>query len=113
MKTGLSGLRAWLIQRVSAVYLGGFFIFALVALAIHPHLDAARWQTWLSQPLLQLALALFMIMLLAHAWVGARDVIVDYVRPIGLRLGLLAVVALFLLGCGLWAARILLLASGS
>ncbi|AOU99653.1 succinate dehydrogenase, hydrophobic membrane anchor protein [Acidihalobacter yilgarnensis] len=108
----MSGLRAWLIQRVSAVYLGGFFIFGIGALATHPHLNAGQWHDWLSQPLLLLALAVFIVMLLAHAWVGVRDVIVDYAHPLGLRVGLMAAVAVFLLACGLWAAHILLRASG-
>lgn len=112
MKSGLGGLRAWLIQRISAVYLGVFSIFALLAMITHPHLDANQWRSWITDPMVLLALALFIILILAHAWVGVRDVIVDYVHPLSLRLGLMSIAGLFLISCGFWAARILLQVSG-
>ncbi|AOV16932.1 succinate dehydrogenase, hydrophobic membrane anchor protein [Acidihalobacter aeolianus] len=112
MKSGLSGLRAWLLQRLTAIYLGGFFVLGILALGTHPYLDYAQWHRWLAQPLVLLLLALFMVALLLHAWVGVRDVLVDYVRPLGLRVGLMALAATYLLGCGLWAVRILLQTKG-
>lgn len=112
VKAGLSGLRAWLLQRLSATYLGGFFLFVLIALASHPHIDAHQWRAWLSQPYLLVALAIFIVMLLIHGWVGVRDVIIDYAHPLALRIGLLSLAALFLMGCGWWAAYILLQARG-
>jgi succinate dehydrogenase, hydrophobic membrane anchor protein len=54
------------------------------------------------------AFGLFALALLLHAWIGVRDVILDYVKPPALRLALLAAVALFLLANGLWLAGILM-----
>jgi succinate dehydrogenase / fumarate reductase membrane anchor subunit len=54
------------------------------------------------------ATALAAAALLLHAWVGVRDVILDYVKPLPLRAGLLVLVALVLAAEGLWAARLLL-----
>ena len=43
-----------------------------------------------------------------HAWVGVRDVLIDYVHPAALRFGLLALLALALLATALWAFMVLL-----
>jgi succinate dehydrogenase / fumarate reductase membrane anchor subunit len=45
--------------------------------------------------------------LLLHVWVGLRDILMDYVHMLALRLSLTAVLLLSLVACGLWALRIL------
>ncbi len=112
MSAGLSGLRAWLAQRLSAVYLGLYFIFAVLAIAVHPHLSYEEWRSWLANPWVLLATGIFMVALLMHAWIGVRDILLDYVHPLWLRVSAYGLVVMFLLACGLWAAKILLQASG-
>jgi succinate dehydrogenase / fumarate reductase membrane anchor subunit len=105
----LSGLRAWTIQRISAIYIALFTLtvmFALVFKGMPAHHMA--WRELLSTPLVNLAVMTFFLALLMHAWVGARDVIIDYVHPLAARFTALAVAAVFLIVCGLWAARVLL-----
>lgn len=100
------GLRAWLLQRFTAVYIalyilvvGGWFLW-------QPPAGYIQWRAWLAAPLPNLATALFIVTLLLHAWVGVRDVIMDYVRHAGLRVSLMALVALVLGGTGLWSLRV-------
>jgi len=50
--------------------------------------------------------------MLAHTWVGVRDVVMDYVHPIALRVIVLSSLVLYLTGLGAWAARILWLRQG-
>jgi succinate dehydrogenase / fumarate reductase membrane anchor subunit len=45
--------------------------------------------------------------LVYHAWIGMRDVWMDYVRPTGIRLGLYFLTILWLVFCAIWAAQIL------
>jgi succinate dehydrogenase / fumarate reductase membrane anchor subunit len=45
--------------------------------------------------------------LMYHAWVGIRDIWMDYVKPVGIRLGLQIFTILWLVGCGVWAIEIL------
>ncbi|MFN2308823.1 MAG: succinate dehydrogenase, hydrophobic membrane anchor protein [Gammaproteobacteria bacterium] len=101
------GLRAWLLQRFSALYLLLFLGYLAVRFGTAPVADFAAWQAWLADPLVNLATGLFILSLLVHAWVGIRDVIMDYVIHTGLRVTLLAAVALTLAGCGLWSLRVL------
>ena len=105
------GLRAWILQRVSALYLGVFVVYLLVRFAFAAPADYDTWRAWVTQPHVTVLGAVFFIMLLAHAWVGARDVILDYASNLVLRVTLLIVLALALLLCAVWVARILMLAT--
>jgi len=101
------GLRAWLLQRFTAVYMAGFILFALARAWQAPLVTHAEWKDWVADPFVNLSIGLFVLALLLHAWVGIRDVIMDYVRHTGLRVSLLALVALTLAGSGLWLLRVL------
>ena len=102
------GLKAWIIQRLTALYLAGYFLF----LANHFIFDApqnhAQWQAWITNPWVTNFATLFCFSLLVHAWVGVRDVLMDYVKPISLRLLAMAVVGAVLVTSGLWFIRILM-----
>ncbi len=107
MNYPLTGLRAWLIQRFSAIYLALFSLYLIIHFSFFPSESHQAWLAWLRHPLISLAWGLFFIALLLHAWVGLRDVILDYVRPLLARAILLALVVAGLLICGLWATRLL------
>ena len=47
------------------------------------------------------------IALLHHVWVGMRDVLMDYVKPLGARLALQALTIVWLVGCAGWAIQVL------
>lgn len=104
----MSGLNAWMLQRVSAVYLAAFLVYFLAALLIATPKSYADWHDWMSSTPMSIATALFFLALFAHAWVGIRDVLLDYVKPFGLRLAMLIAVALGLVLMALWVIRILL-----
>ena len=112
MSRHVDGLRMWLLQRVSAVYLAVFFVYLLVHFLLHPDPDYGEWRDWIGRPLVGVAFAGFTLALLVHGWVGMRDVVLDYVRTLHLRLMVLSLIALIFIGCGLWALQILLLAAG-
>ena len=110
MSRRASGLKAWALQRASAVYLAVCCVLLLGKFSLDPPSSQLDWRLWVADPLIGIAGLVFFVALLLHAWVGVRDVLMDYVRPVGLRATLLALVALMLLACGLWSAQILILA---
>jgi succinate dehydrogenase / fumarate reductase membrane anchor subunit len=71
----------------------------------------AEWRSWLGGPLMGVATAVFALALLLHVWVGIRDVLIDYIQAVWLRLLLMAVTALLLLSSLLWIVRALTLAA--
>lgn len=107
MSAGAGGLRPWLAQRLSAAYLTGFVLFVAATLLSDPPDGLDAWGAWVRSTPMAVATALFFLALLVHAWVGVRNVVIDYVRPTGLRLGVLSVVIVGLLAQGLWVLRIL------
>ena len=107
MTRQLSGFRAWMWQRVSAVYLALYIVYVLLQLMLAPPVDHQALASWMGALPMWLATAVFLLMLLLHAWVGVRDVILDYLKPAPLRFLVLMAVQAFLLACGLWALAVL------
>ena len=56
---------------------------------------------------MRLATLLFFVALLYHAWVGLRDILMDYLHATSIRLGAQVLVALALAFYLVWAAAIL------
>lgn len=110
MSRAASGIKAWVIQRVTATYIGLFGIYLVTYFIATPPADHAAFRAWVAQPVVSLGMLLFIPALLSHAWVGFRDVLMDYARPIVIRAAALAVMAFTLIASGLWAAQALLLA---
>jgi len=105
----LHGLRPWLIQRISAVYIALFVIYGVVTLATASGAGYLHWRDWLFHPVNTIAVSLFVIALLLHAWIGMRDIILDYVHNTLVRMMAFTLVIVVLISSGLWCAKILLL----
>lgn len=112
MKSGVTGLSAWVLQRFSAIYLGAYFMIAIISMVSHPELNYVQWKLWFANPWLLLSTSVFIFLLPLHAWVGIRDILIDYIHPVWLRLSLYFLAVVYLLSCAFWAAQILLGASG-
>lgn len=93
----LEGLRAWTLQRATAIYLLGFGIALALRIATTPPDTYPAWLALWRGPFMTAASLLAFASLCLHAWVGARDVILDYVRPVAARPLALALAALLLL----------------
>ncbi len=106
----LHGLRPWLIQRISAVYIALFVIYIGITLAAAADVSYQQWHNWLFHPVNIIAAGLFVIALLMHAWIGMRDIILDYVHNTLVRMMAFTLVMVVLIASGLWSAKILLLA---
>lgn len=101
---------AWLMQRATAVYLA----FATSYLVVHFFFNApashADLVAWVTRPAVAVGLILCVPVLLAHAWVGVRDVLIDYVHVLGLRVGLMLVFGFVFLASGLWSLKAIITA---
>jgi len=105
----LHGLRPWLIQRVSAVYIALFVFYIGFSLAVVQDVSYQHWHDWLFHPVNTIAVGLFVIALLLHAWVGMRDIILDYLHNTLVRMIAFTLVIVVLISSGIWSAKILLL----
>lgn len=107
MRKAVTGLRAWLMQRVSAVYMLSFIVFFIVHFVVDPPHTYLAWHGWLMSFGVSIATGVFFAALLAHVWVGVRDVVMDYVHPVAIRFSLLALLGFGLTATGFWVVRIL------
>jgi succinate dehydrogenase / fumarate reductase membrane anchor subunit len=101
------GLRDWLAQRVTAVVMAVYSVVLLVMLLRMPVFDYPNWKILWGTPWLRFATLLFLLSLFVHAWIGMRNIFMDYIKPTWLRLMLHALVILALVAYGAWAVQIL------
>jgi succinate dehydrogenase membrane anchor subunit len=106
-----AGLMEWLLQRVSSLYMAGFVIYVILAFSLSPVHDYLAWRSWFTSVPVRLAWALFLLSLLAHAWIGLRSIYMDYLHPLWLRFSVLLLTAFGLLALGLWVGQILFAAA--
>lgn len=100
------GLRDWLVQRVTAVVMALYSVLMLGLLLSRP-LNYDTWTALFSHGAVRVLTLLCLLSLFYHAWVGVRDIFMDYIKPAGLRLVLHVTTILLLLGYALWSVQIL------
>lgn len=102
------GLRDWLAQRVTAGVMALFTVIVLLRLIFSK--GPIGYDTWAgtfaSQWMKVLTFAVI-VSLLYHVWVGMRDVFMDYIKPLGLRLALQIFTIVWLVGCAGWGVQVL------
>jgi len=101
------GLRDWLAQRITAVVMAVYTVILLVVLAGGAPLTYPVWKDLFAQGWMRVATLLFAASLAWHAWVGVRDILMDYAKPVGVRLSLQVAALLVLASYIGWTIQIL------
>lgn len=102
-----TGTGTWLVQRATAVLLAlALPGLSLYFLAVRPF-DFVSWQALFAPALLRVLILLCGVALALHAWVGMRDIFMDYVHSTGARLALYLTVIAILAGSVAWLAVIM------
>lgn len=101
------GLRDWLAQRVTAAIMAVYTVILLVVLIGGAPISYAVWTDLFTQGWVRVATLLFAACFAWHAWVGVRDILMDYVNPAGARLTLEVAVLLVIAGYLGWTVQIL------
>ena len=102
------GLRDWLSQRITAALMA-LFTFLLLAQVIFSQgpIGYDKWAGIFSAQWMKVLTFTVIIALLYHVWVGMRDIWMDYVKPVGVRLSLQVLTIAWLVGCAGWAVQVL------
>ncbi|QRN41135.1 MAG: succinate dehydrogenase, hydrophobic membrane anchor protein [Neisseriaceae bacterium] len=79
------GIRDWIFQRLSAVLILVFSIIFITGLFFTPSTYEA-WQQFFSYVSVKIVTQIIVIAIIVHAWVGIRDIWMDYINNSGLRL---------------------------
>lgn len=101
------GFRDWLSQRVTGVLMALFTIVLLVQVLTGAPLSYDKWSGIFSSQWMKVLTFVVIVSLLYHAWVGVRDIWMDYVKPVAIRLALQVFTLVWLIGCAGWAVQVL------
>lgn len=102
------GFRAWLFQRITAVYIGVYIIVLAVKSIAMEGISYLQWQQIISEPLMNVSLLLFFYAIFLHSWVGIRNVIIDYAGNVTIKILMLTFVAIALLVMMIWVSLVLM-----
>jgi succinate dehydrogenase / fumarate reductase membrane anchor subunit len=101
------GLRDWLMQRATASVMALFTLVLIVQVMLPGAMGYDKWSGIFSAQWMKVLTFTVIIALAWHAWVGTRDIWMDYVKSVGLRLVAQVATILWLVGCAGWAVQVL------
>jgi len=101
------GTGDWLLQRLTAVVMAVYTVVLVGALIVCKPTTYAVWKEMFASGFFRVATLVAFAALLYHAWVGVRDIIMDYIKPTGVRLAAQTFVALGLIASLAWSIAIL------
>jgi succinate dehydrogenase / fumarate reductase membrane anchor subunit len=101
------GLRDWLVQRITAVVMVLFVLFVVGDLLLQPKVDYDVWTRLFSNNVTRSFALLFLLSLFYHAWIGVRDIVMDYINLASVRLIVHVLVIFALLMYSIWSVQIL------
>ncbi|WKB52552.1 succinate dehydrogenase, hydrophobic membrane anchor protein [Eleftheria terrae] len=113
------GLGDWLAQRVTGLLMALFTVAIIVQVLVPWHKKSPdgtreieivgydKWAGIFSQQWMKVLTFVLIISLAYHAWVGMRDIWMDYVKSVGMKLALQVATIVWLVGCAGWAVQVL------
>jgi len=101
------GLRDWLAQRITAALMALFTLVLIVQVLLPGEMGYDKWAGIFSRQWMKVLTFVVIVSLLYHVWVGMRDVWMDYVKPVGIKLALQVFTIVWLVGCAGWAIQVL------
>ena len=101
------GMRDWLSQRITAVIISLFTLVLLVQVVLGGPMGYDAWSGIFAQQWMKVLTFIVIIALAYHAWVGSRDIWMDYIKPVGWRLTAQVLTISWLVGCAGWAVQVL------
>lgn len=102
------GMRDWLSQRVTATLMAIYTVVLLAqVLFTSGPIGYDVWAGIFSAQWMKVLTLVLFVALGWHAWVGVRDIWMDYVKPAALRLVLQVFTIVWLIGCMGWAIQVL------
>jgi len=101
------GLKDWLVQRVTALLMAIYSLVLAGILLTHLPMDYHSWKALFAPQWFRVTTFMFLLALFWHAWIGMRDILMDYIKPTGIRLALQVLVVLALIAYSVWSMTIL------
>ncbi|MCX7162916.1 MAG: succinate dehydrogenase, hydrophobic membrane anchor protein [Betaproteobacteria bacterium] len=101
------GLMDWLAQRITGIVMAAYTLLMFAAMLGGAAASRQAWHDFMANGFIRFVSFLFILSLCYHAWVGVRDIWMDYVQPAAIRVTLHVLTLLALTGYAGWAVQIL------
>ena len=101
------GLKDWMAQRLTAILMAVYTFVLLGAFLTGQNFTYEGWAGLFAKQWFKLFSLVTFAALFYHAWVGMRDIWMDYVKPAGIRLALQTLTILWLIACAFYTVQIL------
>ena len=101
------GLGSWLAQRITAVIMAIYTVILLFVFMSRRPVDYGAWRALFGHGWMRVATLLFAVSLAWHAWIGVKEILIDYARPDSLRFTLHVIFALVIAAYLGWTIQIL------
>ena len=101
------GLLDWMAQRVTAVLMALFTIVLLAQVIFGGPVGYDSWAGIFSSQWMKTLTFVVILAMLYHVWVGVREIFMDYIKPVSIRLSLYVFAIVWLVGCAGWAIQVL------
>lgn len=101
------GVRDWLAQRVTAILMVVYTLVLLGTFLTAQNFTYEGWASLFSRQWFKLFSLVTFFGLFYHVWVGMRDIWMDYVKNVGIKLTLQIATVFWLLACAAWTVQIL------
>ncbi len=101
------GMRDWLAQRITGVILAVYAVLLISLVLTRKEMSYGVWAGFFAESWMKVATLLAVLALIYHAWVGVRDIYMDYIKPTAIRLTLQVLTILALISYAAWALVIL------
>ena len=101
------GLRDWMAQRVTAALMALFTIVLLAQVIFGGPLGYDSWAGIFSSQWMKTLTFVVILAMLYHVWVGVREIFMNYIKPVSIRLSLYVFAIVWLVGCAGWAIQVL------
>lgn len=100
------GLSGWMWQRITAGIMAFYTIILVVRVSLRAPFTATSWKAFFTPSIFKLLTLLFVMALLYHAWLGVKEILMDYAHNKKIASVLEAVVTLAVAGYAGWAVAI-------
>ena len=101
------GLRDWMAQRFTAIIMAVYTVILLVCFLTAHDFSYGGWAGMFAAQWFKLATFVTFLALFYHVWVGMRDIWMDYIKPVGIRISLQVATIVWLIACAGYAAQII------
>jgi succinate dehydrogenase / fumarate reductase, membrane anchor subunit len=107
-KKSNNSLKGWLAQRLTAALMAAFTLIVLLQVIFNK--GAMGYDKWAGIFSSQWMKALTFVVILGlayHVWLGMKEIYMDYIKPVSVRLTAQMLTVVWLAGCAGWAIQVL------